>query len=199
MSPLSDLKAYLLRLFNLSPTTSSPASPPAVLTDEPEPRKCRFRLDNDSSDTLTLPDGRKFGYAQYGSPTGQPIFYLHGLPGSRIEAAFFHDMGLKLDARIIGVDRPGIGWSSPQPERTLLDHPKDLEQLAKHLELDEYSILVRAVSYIICVGVRDCLLMEPVCSLVGDIWRWSICTCLCDGITSRKTQMCFDRLWFRTA
>lgn len=141
MSPLSDLKAYLLRLFNLSPTTSSPASPPAVLTDEPEPRKCRFRLDNDSSDTLTLPDGRKFGYAQYGSPTGQPIFYLHVLPGSRIEAAFFHDMGLKLDARIIGVDRPGIGWSSPQPERTLLDHPKDLEQLAKHLELDEYSIL----------------------------------------------------------
>jgi pimeloyl-ACP methyl ester carboxylesterase len=54
------------------------------------------------------------------------------------------------------VDRPGIGWSSPQPERTLLDHPKDLEQLAKHLELNKYSILVRAASYLIpkiCLGL----------------------------------------------
>ena len=142
MSPLSDLRAYLLRVFTLSTTTNSPASPPTTLTDEQEPRKCRFRLDNDSSATLILADGRKLGYAQYGSLTGRPIFYLHGLPGSRIEAAFFHEMGLKLDARIIGVDRPSIGWSSPQPSRILLDHPKDLEQLAKHLELDDYSILV---------------------------------------------------------
>ncbi len=79
---------------------------------------------------------------------GRPIFYLHGLPGSRIGAALFHEMGLKLDARIVGVDRPGIGWSSPQPERTLLDHPKDLEQLAKHLEIVEFSMLLRLTSYL---------------------------------------------------
>lgn len=149
MSLITDLKAYLLQVFTRSTSPNTPASPPAALTDEPEPRKCRFRLDNDSSATLILPDGRKLVYAQYGSPTGRPIFYLHGLPGSRIETAFFHDMGLKLDARIIGVDRPGIGWSSPQPERTLLNHPKDLEHLAEHLELDEYSILVREAFYFI--------------------------------------------------
>ncbi|CAO2656608.1 Nn.00g054110.m01.CDS01 [Neocucurbitaria sp. VM-36] len=106
-----------------------------------EPPKCRFRLDNDSSDTITLPDGRKLGYAQYGSLTGKAILYLHGLPGSRIEAATYHDMGLKLGARIIATDRPGIGWSSPHPGRKLLDFPKDLECLAKHLELDDYSVM----------------------------------------------------------
>jgi hypothetical protein len=183
MSPLSDLRAYLLRVSIRSTTTNNPASPPVALPSEPEPRKCRFRLDNDSSDTLTLPDGRKLGYAQYGSLTGQPIFYLHGLPGSRIEAAFSHDMGLKLGARIISMDRPGIGWSSPQPERTLLDHPKDLEHVAKHLQLDYYSILVRAVSYLIPEKILDSLLMVHV---IGNIRRWSICTCLRDGITSRK-------------
>jgi hypothetical protein len=142
MSLISDLRAYLLRVFASFTTANNPVSPQAVLTGEPP--KSRFRLDNDSSDTLTLPDGRKLGYAQYGLLTGRPILYLHGLPGSRLEAASYDELGLKLGARIIAADRPGIGWSSPHPGRTLLDYPKDLEHLAKHLELDDYSVLVRA-------------------------------------------------------
>jgi len=136
------LRAYLLQVFASFTTANNPVSPQAVLTSEPP--KSRFRLDNDSSDTLTLPDGRKLGYAQYGSLTGQPILYLHGLPGSHLEAAGYDELGLKLSARIIAADRPGIGWSSPHPGRILLDYPKDLEHLAKHLELDDYGVLVRA-------------------------------------------------------
>ncbi|KAF1961937.1 alpha/beta-hydrolase [Byssothecium circinans] len=106
-------------------------------------RKCRFRLDNDSSDTITLPDGRKFGYAQYGSlsETAKAVFYIHGLPGSRMEGTWFHDLGLKLNARIISTDRPGYGWSSPHPDRKLLDYPKDLDCLAQHLGIEEYSVV----------------------------------------------------------
>ncbi|KAK7887391.1 hypothetical protein LTR67_009811 [Exophiala xenobiotica] len=98
-------------------------------------------LDHDSSDTLLLPDGRKLGYAQYGSRTGRAVFFVHGHPGSRIEAAHLHDIGLKLGARIIAPDRPGIGLSSPQPGRTVLDHPKDVEHLADHLKLERYGVL----------------------------------------------------------
>lgn len=140
MSPISDLGGYLSRLFASPTATNNPVSAPPALVDEP-PRP-RFRTDNDSSDTITLPDGRKLGYAQYGSLTGKPIFYLHGLPGSRLEAAGFDELGLKSGARVISVDRPGIGWSSPHSGRTLLDHPKDIELLAKHLGLDKYSVLV---------------------------------------------------------
>jgi alpha/beta hydrolase fold len=149
MSLISDFSAYLRRVFAsfTTTTTNNPVSAPAALTSEPSIPRSHFRLDNDSSDTLTLPDGRKLGYAQYGSLTGQAILYQHGLPGSRIEAAFYHDLGVELGARIIAVDRPGMGWSSPNPGRTLLDHPKDLEQLAKHLSLDDYSVLVRATCY----------------------------------------------------
>ncbi|KAF1944965.1 alpha/beta-hydrolase [Clathrospora elynae] len=106
-----------------------------------EPPKCRYRLDNDSSDTLTLPDGRKLGYAQYGSPTGHAIIYVHGLPGSRIKATGYHDLGLDLGARIIGVDRPGMGWSTPQPDRKILDFAKDVEHLTGHFGLKSYSVI----------------------------------------------------------
>lgn len=139
MSPISDLRAYLARIFS-STTTNNPFSAGTALTDEIP--NLHFRTDDDSSDTLTLPDGRKLGYAQYGSLTGWPIFFLHGLPGSRLDAAAFDDLGLELGARVIAVDRSGIGWSSPHPGRSLLDHPKDIEHLATHLELDHYSILV---------------------------------------------------------
>ena len=112
-------------------------SPPAV----GESVKPRYRLDTDSSATLELPDGRKLGYAQYGSLNGRAVFYLHGTPGARLEAAAYDQKAKDIGARIIGVDRPGLGWSSPHPGRKMLDHPKDIEHLAGHLGLDEYGVL----------------------------------------------------------
>ncbi|KAK1659721.1 alpha/beta hydrolase [Colletotrichum godetiae] len=112
-------------------------------TEASSPRHSGPRLvpEPDTSDTITLPDGRKLGYAQFGLSTGKPIFYCHGLPGSRIEAGHLHEAALDVGARLIATDRPGMGLSTPQPGRTLLDHPKDLEYLATHLKLKEYGVL----------------------------------------------------------
>ncbi len=137
--------SFILNFFSRLIGTSQP--PPNTSNSTPETKPlppCKYRLDNGTSSTFTLPCGRKLGYAEYGSPTGYPILYLHGLPGARIEAARHDDLGRELGARIIGVDRPGIGWSSPHPNRTLLDFPKDLECLAEHLGLDRYSVWVRS-------------------------------------------------------
>ena len=71
------------------------------------------------------------------------MFYFHGLPGSRIEGAALVPMAVKLDTRIIAVDRPGYGLSSPQPGRTLLDYANDIERLAEFIGVDSYSVLVR--------------------------------------------------------
>lgn len=141
---LVKLRAFLHRILRrfISNTQSDPDD---NTTDASEAPSCRFPLDDDSSDALTLPDGRKLGYAQYGLLTGKPIFYLHGLPGARTEAACFEDLARELGARIIATDRPGIGWSSPHAGRSLLDHPKDLEELANHLKLDKYGVLVRII------------------------------------------------------
>jgi pimeloyl-ACP methyl ester carboxylesterase len=106
-------------------------------------------MDNYDSDTLLLPDGRTLGYSQFGLLTGRPILYLHGHPGSRLEGTHLHDAALKVGARIVAADRPGVGLSSPQPGRKLLDNPKDLERLADHLKLESYGVLV-------CVGLCYC-------------------------------------------
>lgn len=105
------------------------------------PANCRYLLDDSTSATLVLPDGRKLGYAEYGSPTGQPILYMTGFPGSRVEGAGFEPEASKVGARIIAIDRPGYGLSSPHKERTLLSTAQDVGALAKHLRLQRYGIL----------------------------------------------------------
>ena len=95
-----------------------------------------------TSKTHTLPDGRKLGYTQYGLHTGKTVFYFHGLPGSRVEAAAFDAFGKELGARVIATDRPGYGWSSPHPGRTILSTVKDVEHLAEELDVDSYGVLV---------------------------------------------------------
>jgi pimeloyl-ACP methyl ester carboxylesterase len=34
---------------------------------------------------LTLPDGRRLAYAEFGDPNGHPVLYFHGAPSSRLE------------------------------------------------------------------------------------------------------------------
>ena len=93
------------------------------------------------SQTVQLSDGRTLGFAEYGSPTGLAIFFFHGLPGSRLDGAHFDALARKYGARIIGVDRPGIGLSTYQPKRKILDWPRDVSELARHLSISQYRIL----------------------------------------------------------
>lgn len=98
-------------------------------------------FDSRTSQTLTLEDGRILGFAEFGSESGYPIFHLHGLPGSRYEGKLLESAASENNARIVTVDRPGVGLSSPQPNRTALDHAKDLQALAAHLDIDRFSIV----------------------------------------------------------
>ena len=119
--------------------TSSAASSIDDATDIPSPQ---IPLP-DNAKRLTLSDGRKMGYAEYGSPSGHPFIFIHGIPDCRIDCtATPKDEALmkKLNIRWIGIDRPGIGLSSPQPNRTILDWTKDLQNLVDYLKLDTYRI-----------------------------------------------------------
>ena len=91
--------------------------------------------------THTLPDGRILAYCVYGDPNGQPVFYAHGGPGSRLEGALFHQAATRFGFRLIAVDRPGMGLSTFQPGRRLLDYPTDLVQLADALQIERFGVL----------------------------------------------------------
>ena len=87
--------------------------------------------------TLTLADGRALCLAQYGDPDGPPVFYFHGYPGSRLEVALLDGLPL----RVIAIDRPGYGGSSPLPGRGLLDWPADVAAAADQLGLARFTVL----------------------------------------------------------
>ncbi|HSK66926.1 MAG TPA: alpha/beta hydrolase, partial [Anaerolineales bacterium] len=90
-----------------------------------------------------LPDGRRLGYDERGVPDGTPIFYFHGSPSSRLEAALYlsDDLLESRNVRLIAVDRPGLGLSDFQPNRRLLDWPQDVLSLADHLKIERFAIL----------------------------------------------------------
>ena len=87
--------------------------------------------------TVKLNDGRRLGFAQFGSNSAPPVFYFHGWPGSRLEAGFFDVPGVQM----IGVDRPGYGLSDPHPKRKLSDWPDDVAALADHLGFAKFAIV----------------------------------------------------------
>jgi pimeloyl-ACP methyl ester carboxylesterase len=90
--------------------------------------------------TITLHDGRVLGYAEYGDPTGSPIFYFHGGQESRLSSLFMDSTAKELNIRLMSPDRPGIGLSTFQANRKILDWGADIVQLADSLNINRYSI-----------------------------------------------------------
>ncbi|MCG8449949.1 MAG: alpha/beta hydrolase [Pirellulales bacterium] len=82
---------------------------------------------------IRLADGRWLAYREYGPLQGPLVFYFHGTPGSRLELALCDWESCCSGARVIAVDRPGMGRSSYQCRRRILDWPHDIEQLAAAL------------------------------------------------------------------
>ncbi|MBL1270909.1 MAG: pimeloyl-ACP methyl ester carboxylesterase [Marinobacter maritimus] len=88
---------------------------------------------------LILRDGRTMAYTDLGHPQGYPLIFGHGMPGSRLQGRLFHNQALRHGFRFLTPDRPGIGSSSDQPERRLLDYPQDILQLADALGLERFT------------------------------------------------------------
>lgn len=88
-----------------------------------------------------LADGRRLAYAEFGDPNGQPVFYFHGFPGSRVEASLAHLSASQVGVRLIAVDRPGMGRSCYAGGRSILGWPSDVEQLACALGLHGFKVL----------------------------------------------------------
>jgi pimeloyl-ACP methyl ester carboxylesterase len=91
--------------------------------------------------TITLNDGRTLGYGEWGDPAGKPILYFHGYPGSRYEAALAHEAATRIGIRLIALDRPGMGLSTPKPHRRLLDWPDDVLEAADFLQIERFAVV----------------------------------------------------------
>lgn len=91
---------------------------------------------------LTLSDGRKLSYVEFGEKNGHPVFYFHGTPASCYEALIAgKEMLARFNLRIIAPNRPGVGQSDFQKNRGFSDWPKDVTALADHLGIRKFSII----------------------------------------------------------
>ncbi len=88
-----------------------------------------------------LPDGRALSYSEYGDPSGTPVLYFHGGPGSRFDGRIFANAARTTGTRLVASDRPGFGCSDFQPHRTLLDWPADVTSLADALGFDRFAVM----------------------------------------------------------
>ena len=122
-----------------------------------------------SGDRLVLPDGRVLGYAIYGDQDGTPLLFLSGTPSSRVMGETFGERVTAAGLRVIVPERPGMGVSSSQPGRRVLDYVDDLATLADELGLDSFPIVgwsaggpyalacaVRLPDRVTRVGLMDC-------------------------------------------
>lgn len=94
------------------------------------------RADSDSfcrEGRIRLCDGRQLAYREYGNLDGPLVFYFHGTPGSRLEVTLVSDEAHPAGIHLVSVDRPGLGCSTHDPCRQILDWPCDVVQLADSL------------------------------------------------------------------
>ena len=92
-----------------------------------------------SDQEITLKDGRRLAFVEYGDAAGEPTIYFPGSPGNRLNPfldAWGHECGL----RFLSVDRPGYGRSTAQPDRRLVDLGDDIGALADQVGLDRFSL-----------------------------------------------------------
>eukprot|EP01062_Namystynia_karyoxenos_P046018 TRINITY_DN34339_c0_g1_i1.p2 TRINITY_DN34339_c0_g1~~TRINITY_DN34339_c0_g1_i1.p2 ORF type:complete len:323 (+),score=97.74 TRINITY_DN34339_c0_g1_i1:84-971(+) len=95
--------------------------------------------------TVTVSDGRRLCYAEYGdTASGFPVLFFHGNLNSRLFAAEWGRTAAvtaEAGARVIAVERPGVGGSSPHPDRTYTTWVADIAVLVAALGLRRFAAL----------------------------------------------------------
>lgn len=91
-------------------------------------------------EVLALSDGRELSYDTYGDPDGLPVTFNHGLSDSRLIRNPDDKLTASLGVRMIAADQPGVGGSTPQKGRKMVDWGADMEELADGLGLGEFAV-----------------------------------------------------------
>ena len=91
---------------------------------------------------IAVGEDRQLGFAEFGAPQGRAMFWLHGTPGARrqipVEARLY---AAEANIRLIGVDRPGIGSSTPYQYETVSQFAEDLRTVADTLGIDKMAVI----------------------------------------------------------
>src|SRR5262249_35007153 len=122
-----------------------------------------------------MPDARTVGFADYGPPDGLPVIDCHGGPGSRLSSRAGAESAAAAGLRLIGIDRPGYGLSTPWPGRTIVDWVPDALAVAAALAVGRSAVLGSSPggSYALALAalVPDGVVAVLLCCAIPDV-RW---------------------------
>lgn len=89
-----------------------------------------------------MDDGRRLGYAEFGVPDGRTVLWFHGTPGARNQIPLVaRASAAELGLRLVSLERPGIGSSTPHSYQGLLDFAVDVGRFADRLGIERYGLV----------------------------------------------------------
>lgn len=124
--------------------------------------------------TITTRDDRTVGYADFGRPDQMAVIWCHGGPGNRLEPGFVAEAAAHAELRLIGIDRPGYGYSTPHPGRTIGGWVPDAIAVADHLGIDRFAVVGVSTggAYALALAASSSRVLAAVaCCAVSDM-RW---------------------------
>jgi len=118
--------------------------------------------------------GRKLEVREYGDPNGHAAIFFHGLIGSHHQASYIAEQAKSAGLRIIAPNRPGVGMSEFIKRTSPLDVVADVEDIARALGFDDFSVIgiSGGTSYALAVlhRLRARVRTATVISGMGPMW-----------------------------
>jgi len=92
--------------------------------------------------TVRVSPDRVLGWAQFGDANGLPFICLHGTPGARRQIPpEARSIGLRHGMRIVGIDRPGVGKSTPFLYENVREFADDVKILADAMGFERFAVI----------------------------------------------------------
>jgi pimeloyl-ACP methyl ester carboxylesterase len=96
----------------------------------------------DREHAVKLAGGRRLGVAEFGDEQGRPVLWFHGTPGARRQVPpAARRLARSANLRVVGVERPGVGQSTPHLYRFVGEFAEDIAELTERLGIERFGLV----------------------------------------------------------